>query len=141
MNAVTPDLPEFKTTFGPFRIVENNFAREWEFAGPMLVESLRDNKGTLTEDDLLLKVLNRKAVLVVGQQSALIFENAGFDRVLSVIFGHCGGNLDEVVQAHEILCMHFRAKGIEMAFIAGRDGWARALPGYEKFHTTYVKVL
>lgn len=136
MNAISP-AQILVTSFGPFHFVVKNFFDEWAVAREWLIPSLSRNRGTVSEDDLLKKIVRGDALLVVGQQSAVIIEDAKFTDVKAMAYTYCGGNLQELREADAVMKKLFKQAGCKFVLAAGREGWGRAM-GYDPFCSIFI---
>lgn len=128
---------ELRTSFGPFCFVRDNLAYHWNFARKFIVPSIEFSHGALTEADVYQSLANGNRHLVVGQESALIWEDPGF-AVKTIHFYLCGGNLREILEASPIIYGMAREAGFRRAYVSGRRGWKRLLPNFKEYCTTYT---
>ena len=130
------ETTQLKTSFGPFRMVETDILHHWGVARQWIMPAIEHGEFTIPEDEVVQGLLNKQKFLVYGQQSALIWENAGFT-IKTIHFPFCGGNLKEIQEASVILFDLARQSGFKRVHITGRRGWAKAFPGLREYCTTY----
>jgi hypothetical protein len=130
------DTPHLMTSFGPFKMVANDILHHWGIARKWLLPAIEHGDNMITEDEIVQGLLNKQKFLVYGQQSALIWENAGFE-IKTIHFPFCGGNLKEIVEASPIIFDLARQSGFKRVHISGRRGWAKAFPNLREYCTTY----
>lgn len=76
-----------------------------------------------------------------GERSAGVTEIVDYPRATVLRIWLAGGDLDELREMHDAACDWGKTQGCHMVQILGRDGWARALDGYEKVHVVMGKKL
>lgn len=81
------------------------------------------------------------AQLWPGDRSAGVTEIVDYPRATVLRLWLAGGDLDELREMHDAACEWGKAQGCDMVQILGREGWARALDGYEKVYTVMGRKL
>lgn len=136
MSHIDP-IPTLKTSFGPFYMIHDNILGHWSIARKWLVPAIETAEGTFTEDEIVGSLLSRSRKLIYGQESALIWEDAGFTGRKVIHFFLCGGNLKEIQEASPIVFELAKKVGFTRAHVSGRRGWGKAFPALREYCTTY----
>lgn len=93
--------------------------------------------------DVEAALRNGHATLHVGRRSFLLIavedEGSAGERIADVWLA--GGDLEEIQAVLPTIEDWARAMGCTQAWIDGRRGWARALPGYQEMTTRVRKLL
>lgn len=102
---------------------------EWERCKPWIEAALRYAGGTHTIEDVEAAVVERRAMLLAGKQSAIVVEVKIFPRQRALHIWLAGGDLDELksVFTSGQIDVIARAHGCRHVTISGRRGWLRAL--------------
>lgn len=119
-----------------------NLYESWAKAKPFLEPAIEALHGTHTIDDVCLMVGSGALRIVNGEKSALLIEenHHPHHKDLHVFLG--GGDLEELLKLEAKLSEGAKASGFRgISGMSARDGWLKALPGYEQRSALFYKEL
>ncbi len=103
-----------------------------EFARPFIEKSMKRSPCGHTVEEVIEEVLQDRARLWLGEQSATVSQFVSTARVSAdERIWHCGGSLEDVIATIEKAAEIMREVGIERLVIEDtRPGWAKVLGKY-----------
>lgn len=120
----------------------SDFEAEWTRCAPWIEAALARAGGTHNLADVRVLVESCECRFWAGRNAAMVTEVQVWPRTTWFLFWLAGGDLlelrDELRPSGEA---YARERGCSRVLIVGRQGWARALPGYETVAWTCAKEL
>lgn len=113
----------------------------WRAVLPFLSPAIERANGIFTEDDIFNLLLEGQMQLFVGGKAAIVTEIWKFPRLKVCRVVLAGGDLEEIRRKQPAFEAWAKARGCSRIEIDGRDGWARALVGYQKVRVVLQKEL
>lgn len=111
----------------------------WPQAHPLLAPAIDMMHGLHDGGTVLAALLERRAELWTGKQSAVITEFVEYPLGRCLHFWLAGGDLEELKTMEPEIIAWGKTQGCVGASISGRRGWLRELPDYKEAATVMFK--
>lgn len=108
---------------------------------PWLQAALDRDIGTHDIDDVWQAIERGEAQFWPLAKSAIVTVVEDYPKGKALRWWLAGGELAELVPHESIISAWAIGQGCKMAFVGGRRGWVRALPGYHEAYSVAVKGL
>ena len=120
---------------------EDPIAAQWSRFRDSFAEAM--DGALYSIDDLEAKVLNRRAILFAGKESAIVGESVPYAEGLVMQLTWACGDVGEIVALLPGIEALARIQGCRRVVVEGRKAWERVLKasGYDFFSVTVAKEL